>query len=197
MSSSAAILSRVKEHCSARGISIKDEFLSLDRKKLGFIPSDLFRRFFVSIRFSIGDQQFNNLAAKYKREEGLIDVIKFITDVQNSAKFTNLQKVDTSEIYSELFRLRAYLEANNITMREIFKSYDKSFRGYVTQKAFFGEFGCSPSIRKIAEKYTFDQTAGVFYSAIEKDLNNLQDQNSSEKPDHAPSYRPCNKRIFL
>ena len=183
MSSSAAILSRVKEHCSARGISIKDEFLSLDRKKLGFIPSDLFRRFFVSIRFSIGDQQFNNLAAKYKREEGLIDVIKFITDVQNSAKFTNLQKVDTSEIYSELFRLRAYLEANNITMREIFKSYDKSFRGYVTQKAFFGEFGCSPSIRKIAEKYTFDQTAGVFYSAIEKDLNNLQDQNSSEKPD--------------
>ena len=183
MSSCASLLAQLKGYCNSRGISIKDEFHYYDRKNTGFLPEELFRRFFVSIRFTMSEQQFQSISQNYKTENGLYDIQKFINDVETSDKYSSHKKIDTITILSELKMLRGFLATNNTTLRDLFRPYDPNFRGYVSQNSFFRELGNAIGMRRIADKYTFDPSLGVFYPAIEKDLADLPDFTQKEKPD--------------
>ena len=181
--SSAALIARVKNHCSTRGIDVSDEFKYIDRKKTGFIPDFTFRRFFNNINFSIGEQQFSSLVKEFSNESGLVDVHKFVEAVEKAEKLENIQTTDASDIVMELTKLKGFLVTNNRTLRELFRPYDVNFKGFVSQNGFFRELGYSAGVKKIADKYTFDPSQGVYYSAIEKDLKNLSEFTQKEKPD--------------
>lgn len=174
-------LSRIKSHVSARSIDIKYELNLLDKRHSGFVNENQFFQFFTQINFTLFPALTKFLRENYSTEKG-VDIKKFVEDVLASKPVDTLYRTDTLSMLKELQKLKRFLLQRSTTLRELFKLIDPSNRGTVSLNSFFRELGYEPSIKLIAQRYTFDGYGSVNYHKLAKDLDELPEY-IGEKPD--------------
>lgn len=200
-------LDRLRTYMYLRDVHPMEWFEDFDKLSNGKVTVDQFYRVFRTIGFELTDNEFNEIASRYKNSDGLVDYRKFVETIMNVFSNSNLEHAPREGLYdshalvtrqlgypvnttaieetrfkSLLSRLYHQILTKGVHVREAYMDFDKHNNGTITQSQFIRAMPfkdlSAQDLQMLIKKYADPILKDVNYRRLIADINTFAQQNS-------------------